>query len=143
MPEKKESIINRISDQIKKVIHFLQVGIWRTEDGITKFRQLLYSIVKSFMLAIRRYNEDQLQNRASALTYNTLLSIVPMLAVLFAIARGFGFQNIIQSQLFNFLPGQREALVQSFVFVDSYLEQAKSGVFVGVEIGRASCRERV
>ena len=135
MSEKKESIISRISNLVKKVIHFLQVGIWRTGDGITKFQQLLYNIVKSFILAIRRYNEDQLQNKASALTYNTLLSIVPMLAVLFAIARGFGFQNIVQSQLFSFLPGQREVLLQSFVFVDSYLEQAKSGVFVGVGLG--------
>lgn len=132
MAEEKESIINRIKNQVKNVIHFLQDGIWRSERELTKFRQMLYNAVKSFILAIRRYNEDQLQNKASALTYNTLLAIVPMLAVLFAIARGFGFQNIIQSQLFKFLPGQQAALTQALKFVDSYLEQAKSGVFVGV-----------
>lgn len=128
----KESVLNRFIAWCKKLIHFLQVGIWRSNGELTRFRKILYDVVKAFIMAIRRYNEDQLQNKASALTYTTLLAIIPMLAVLFGIARGFGFQNIVQSQLFSFLPGQNDVLEKSLKFVDSYLNQAKSGVFVGI-----------
>ena len=64
--------------------------------------------------------------------YNTLLAIVPALALLFAIGRGFGFQNLLQSQLFTFFPSQENALRAALGFVDHYLAQASQGVFVGV-----------
>ncbi len=133
MPEeKKDSIINKAVANTKRLIHFLQEGIWRVTELPSGIQRFCYNIIKSFIMAIKRYDEDQLQTKASALTYNTLLSLVPMLAVLFGIARGFGFQNIIQSQLFDILPGQKDALEQALKFVDSYLEQTKSGVFVGI-----------
>ena len=53
---------------------------------------------------------------------------------MFAIAKGFGFQNIVQSQLFDYFPAQKEALAHALSFVDAYLTQAKSGVFVGIGI---------
>lgn len=132
MEEKKESLPNRIISWGKKHILFLQDGIWRITEAPKGIRSFFYNIIKAFIMAIRRYDEDRLQTKASALTYNTLLSIVPMLAVLFGIARGFGFQKVIEGQLFNFLPGQESTIGQALKFVDSYLEQAKSGVFVGV-----------
>ena len=116
----------------KKLILFLQEGIWRITDEPKRLRKVGYNILKTFVMAGRRYEEDRLQTKASALTYNTLLSIVPMLAVLFGIARGFGFQNIIETRLANALPGQQIALKQGVEFAGSYLEQSKSGVFLGV-----------
>jgi len=55
-----------------------------------------------------------------------------MLAVLFAIARGFGFQNIVQSELFHYFEGQQTVLEKAMVFVDKSLEYASGGIFLGV-----------
>lgn len=63
-----------------------------------------------------------------------LLAIVPALALLFAIGRGFGFQNILTTQLFGYFPSQQKALEAAFRFVDAYLAQASEGIFVGVGI---------
>ena len=74
---------------IKELQHFLKEGIWRiTEDEVSKVRYTIYNVIKVSLLSIRRFSEDRIVNRAAALTYNTLLSIVPILAILFAIARG-------------------------------------------------------
>ena len=54
--------------------------------------------------------------------------------MIFAIGRGFGFQNLIESEIFNFVPVQREELSNVFTFVDSYLAQSSEGIFVGVGI---------
>ena len=51
---------------------------------------------------------------------------------IFAICKGFGFQHIIQSQLFDYFPAQRNALEYMLGFVDQYLDQMKGGVFVGI-----------
>ena len=88
--------------------------------------------VKILNLSIQSFLDRDLQIRASALTYNTVLAIVPALAMLFAIGRGFGFQNMLQSELFRYFPAQREALETALTYVDNYLAQASQGAFLGI-----------
>lgn len=112
---------------------FLTYDIWRiTEDEVTRTTYAIYNIIKTIYLCISRFAEDRLVNKASALTYSTLLAIVPILAILFAIARGFGFDNLMESQIVNGFGGQTEATQVLLQFVNSYLSQTKSGIFIGV-----------
>lgn len=104
-------------------------GVWKDKRDTSKV-----NIVKTLNLTVRSFMSSDLQSAACALTYRTLLAIVPALALLFAIGRGFGFQNLLQSQLYQYFPSQRRALEIAFSFVDSCLEQASEGIFVGVGI---------
>ena len=128
-------MIDKIKQRLKSILHFLKIGIWRVDtNGVGWLRAFIYNIIKSFILAYRNFDWAIISTRASALTYNTLLSIVPMLAVLFAIAKGFGFQNIVKSELFNYFKGQQDLLEKSMGFIDKSLEYAQGGVFLGVGI---------
>lgn len=69
---------------------------------------------------------------ASALTYSTLLAIVPILAVVFAIARGFGYNKYIESWFRDVLSSQPQAAEVIIGFVNSYLVHTKSGIFLGI-----------
>lgn len=126
---------SEIPQQINKFWKFITEDVWRVSEWeISRNRHKGYTFLKVISLAIRRFTEDNLQNRASALTYSTLLSIVPMLAVLLSVAKGFGFKNIVESQLFDYFKGQKEILSKAFVFVDSYMQQSKEGLFIGLGI---------
>ena len=60
--------------------------IWRiTEDEVTRTKFSLYNIIKTIYLCINRFTKDRMANKASALTYSTLLAIVPILAILQAV----------------------------------------------------------
>lgn len=113
---------------------FLTYDIWRIrEDEVNRTTFSIYTIIKTLYLCINRFTKDRLANKASALTYSTLLSIVPILAILFAIARGFGFDNIMESQIVSSFGGPSETTEMIFQFVNSYLLQShKSGLFIGV-----------
>ncbi|MDR1883528.1 MAG: YihY/virulence factor BrkB family protein [Prevotella sp.] len=128
-------MIEKTTKLIKRTIRFLSYDIWRInkKDG-SSWKTGFYNIIKSFILTIRNIDGTQLFTRASALTYSTLLSIVPLLAVLFAIARGFGFQNIVKSQLFSYFSGQEEILNKATAFIDNSIEYAQGGVFLGTGI---------
>ncbi|MCM1153320.1 MAG: YihY/virulence factor BrkB family protein [Muribaculum sp.] len=89
-------------------------------------------MIKTANLSIRSFLDRDLQMKAAALTYYTVLAIVPALALLFAISRGFGFQNLIETQIYNYFPAQHKAVATALSFVDSYLKQSGQGVFVGV-----------
>ena len=119
--------------RIKALWKFLTYDIWRiTEDEVTKTTFSVYNVIKSVYLCINRFTQDRLVNKASALTYSTLLAIVPILAIVFAIARGFGFDDIIREQIIATFGGQTEAVNVILQFVNSYLSETKSGIFIGV-----------
>lgn len=130
-----KNMIEKIKIIISRLIRFLTYDIWRiNKKDHSSGKNFLYDIVKAFILAIRNIDGAQLFTRASALTYSTLLSIVPMLAVLFAIARGFGFQNIVESQLFEMFAGQKDVLNRAMVYIDNSIEYAQGGIFLGVGV---------
>lgn len=117
--------------RINSWLQFLTDGIWRvTEDEVTPLQQRLYACIKVVSLSIKQYDEDRISERASALTYSTLLSIIPILAILFAIARGFGFDSLVESQFRSGVASQQAELIISWI--NSYLEHAQSGIFIGV-----------
>ena len=120
---------------INQIRIFLTEDIWRvTEDEISKKRNILYNTIKIITLSIREFVQGRVINKASALTYSTLLAIIPILAILFAIARGFGLDNLLEEQLRTGLEGQALGAETLLSFIDSYLSQAKNGVFIGVGI---------
>lgn len=130
----KKSRLTRIIDffrllpQRSRVIwEYCSNGVWNDTRSNWKV-----DTIKTINLAVKSFMNTKLQNQASSLTYNTLLAVVPALAILFAIGRGFGFQNLLTSQLFNSLPSQKKALETAIGFVDQYLAQASQGIFVGV-----------
>ena len=115
--------------RIMALWQYVSKGVWRDQRRTWKV-----NTVKTINLSVRSFLSSDLQSQACALTYSTLLAIVPALALLFAIGRGFGFQDLLKQQLYSYFPSQRSALDAAFNFVDSYLAQASEGIFVGVGI---------
>jgi len=120
--------------EIKKLYRFLTYDIWRIHHSDTPKRAGVYNIIKTFILAFRNVREYSLASRSSALTYNSFLSLIPLLAVLFAIAKGFGFQNIVQNEFFRFFGNNQDMVSEALSFVDKSLEYAQTGVFLGIGI---------
>ena len=89
-------------------------------------------IYHKLYLTIRFFTEKRVMTQASALTYSTLLAIVPMLAVVFAIARGFGYNKYIEMWFRELLASQPQVADAIVSFVNSYLIHTKSGIFLGV-----------
>ena len=115
------------------LVRFLKVDIWQISTGdVSPLRYLLYNIVKKLMITIRFFTTKRVMNHASALTYSTLLAIVPILAVVFAIARGFGYNRYIETWFRGTFESQPQAADVIVGFVNSYLVHTKSGIFLGV-----------
>lgn len=108
---------------------YLSTGVWSDTR-----RNWKLSVIKTLNLSVRSFLNGDIQTQACAMTYRTMLAVVPALALSLAIARGFGFQAVLQKELYTFFPGQKVAIGYALNFVDSYLNQASEGIFVGVGI---------
>ncbi len=118
---------------ISKLKDFLSDGIWKvTKDDVTGIQYIGISVLKKVILAIKFFIDKDVVSAASALTYSTLLAIVPVVAVLFAIARGFGFSKYIEMWFMEALASQPQAAETIVGFVNSYLVHTHSGVILGI-----------
>jgi membrane protein len=95
-------------------------------------KQLVHRICKTLLLTVRFFTAERVMAKASALTYSTLLAIVPILAVVFAIARGFGYNKYIEVWFRDLLSSQPQAAEVIIGWVNSYLVHTQSGLFLGV-----------
>lgn len=131
--ENKRPLVDRIRSFIRKTIHFVTYDIWRiTANEVSGLKGMYINVIKTIILAVRGFKTENLQTKASALTYSTLLAIVPLLAVLVGIAKGFGVQNMVQQVLLDYFPGHNLEIDKVLEFVENYLSQAQGGVFIGV-----------
>lgn len=90
--------------------------------------------LRIFILAIHKFLKDNCALRASALTYYTLLSIVPVFAMAFGIAKGFGLQEIIEKRVLEMAEQANwpeEIVLRILAFSGSMLENAKGGIIAG------------
>lgn len=112
-----------------RLISYCTEGVWNDPRNNWKI-----NVIKIINLTVRSFNNGDLQSKACAMTFRTMLAIVPALALLCAIGRGFGLQDLLMEQLISQIPSQTQALKAAFGFVDSYLNQSSGGIFVGVGI---------
>ena len=125
----KESFISKTVSKAKSAYGYFWSGVWKDPR-----KNVWTSIVKTLNLTVRSFTDTGLQNKSMSLTYSTVLALVPALALLFAISRGFGFQDMVQNELYVYFPAQQKAISTATSFVDSYLQQSSQGLFVGIGI---------
>ena len=122
-----------MNQKIARLWKFLTDDIWRiTEDEVNKTTFSVYTVIKTIYLCVNRFTKDRLANKAAALTYSTLFALIPILAVVFAIARGFGFDNVIEHEIATGFGGLNETSSAILNIVNTYLSQTKNGIFIGV-----------
>src|SRR5262245_59022974 len=81
----------RRPEPIERVLAFFSETVWSEKRPREGLRAALYRLCRIVYLALRGFVHDECVFRASALTYITVLSLVPLLAFSFSVAKGFGF----------------------------------------------------
>lgn len=120
---------------ISKFFNYVQNDIWRVRlHNYPPTKSFLIRQLRVFVLSIRGFIENQCKFRASALTFFTLFSIVPILAMIFGIAKGFGLDKRVQEEILNKFQGQEEMANKIISFTDSLLANANGGLIAGIGV---------
>jgi len=123
------------SAMIKKMQKFLKQDIWRIRAREAKgLRGKCVRLLRIFLLSFSQFSSDMCSLRASALTFFSLLSIVPVLAMSFGIAKGFGLDKLLREKLIEAMQGQQEVLTRIMTFAETMLDNTKGGLVAGVGV---------
>jgi membrane protein len=120
---------------VEKIVHFFTQGVWQlNKEDLPKSKRLFLRPLRVVLYTIRGYIRDDCALQASALTFYSLLSIVPVGAMAFGIAKGFGLEQGLENQLYLRFAGQEEVLSKVIAFSRSLLENTKGGLIAGIGV---------
>jgi membrane protein len=127
--------MKKIIDWVVSIKNFLIKDIWIVSTyTASPVKNFLIKQIKIFIITIRGYMENKVSLQASALTYYSLMSVVPLVAMAFGIAKGFGMETKLEDELAKNFSGQQEVLKYITGFAQSMLERTKGGIVAGVGV---------
>ena len=127
--------MNSILGIFSNLVRFLRRDVWRLRvRDASGVRGIFIRALRVLVLTVRGLTDGRWALRASALTYYSLLSVVPALALAFGLAKGFGLEKSLQRVLYENLRGQEEILNQVTIFAQRMLENVKGGLMAVVSL---------
>lgn len=121
--------------QLNRLAAFFTTTLWQAERrDYSTLKWLPIRLVRTLVLSVRGFARHQGALRASALTFFTLLSIVPVAAMAFGIAKGFGFEKRLQQELLDQFAAQQEVVQRIIGFAQNMLENTKGGMIAGIGV---------
>ncbi len=116
-------------------VNYLTDKLWGLhEQELSSGKSFCIKAIKLCLLAVEGFTNDLCRLRASALTLYTLLSIVPVIALLFGVAKGFGFEKMLKTQLLEQVPEQETMIIQLLGFAENLLANTQGGVVAGIGV---------
>jgi membrane protein len=118
-----------------KILHFFRHDLWRIPlETLSPKKSFLVRQARIIFLALSGFDENKCALRASALTFYSLLSVVPFAALAIGIAKGFGVQKLLEVELMSGMKGQEEVFNYIITFANAALESAKGGIVTGIGV---------
>jgi len=120
---------------IQRIKRFVFEDIWQADlNQMSRWQAVLIRQLRIIMIGVQGFQENKIQEKASALTYYTLLSIVPTLAMAFGIAKGFGLEEKMRETIMDTTESNREIWEKVTEFAESMLANTQGGLIAGVGI---------
>ena len=106
----------------------------KEEEWPTALGRLCVRLYKLLYYMIRGLLNHGTLVRSAALTYYTIMSLVPICAVAFAIVKGFGPADGLESSLYNLFPQHPEVVDYLVSFAENALARTRGGVLAAVAL---------
>ena len=116
------------------IVHFVRYDMWRmkSSDFEGAFQRLGLEIIRTIVLVVRGFGSKNLNDKAKSLTYSLIFAVIPILAMIMAVANGFGVSGVIENQLNHSFLGETNLVPTIMEMVQRYLDTAQGGLFIGI-----------
>ena len=123
-----------VNKRLQQIREFIQYDLWRQPHTAihSPKKRLWYRTLQTIILVARGFKDQVLVVRANSLSFSLLFAFIPMMALIYAIARGFGFEEVIQEILSGSFLDEANIAPVLIDWIERYLETAREGLFLGI-----------
>lgn len=122
------------STPLDRLVHFLTQPLWHTRREDSAIPWFLIRLGRTIVAAVLDFKRRQGSTHAAALSFYTLLSLVPLAAMAFGIAKGFGFEQLLEKELLKNFAAQQEVIQQVIEFARNMLDNTQGGLIAGIGV---------
>ena len=120
---------------ITRTYNSIRTDIWKTPmDRLSGNKVYWIRQVRIIYMVFKGIRRDNIYIKASALTFFTILSVIPLIALAFGIAKGFGLHDELRAQIIMQFHNQEQVMAWILDFANNMLEEASGGWIAGVGI---------
>ena len=113
---------------IQKITSFITDDLWHVKlEKFPRWHRWFIKTLRLVVMSVKDFNDKDLILRSSALTYYSLLSIVPVLAMIFGIAKGFGLEDFIRKEVSNAFASQPAVQENLLNYAHNMLQNTNGG----------------
>ena len=103
--------MKRIRKQTRKIKNFINEDIWKLElEELSKARARFFKYLKIILITIRTFSAEKIGFQAVALSFFSTMSVVPFIAIVFAITGGLGLADKLQELLYTYFENSTQVI---------------------------------
>lgn len=120
--------MKRIKRKTYKLKRFFSEDIWAMEmEELSKARARFIKYVKVLIITVKTFAQQKVGPRAIALSYLSMMAIVPILAIVFGITGGFGLGDKLKEFMYANFGGNEQLIDTVLQFAQNIIDTAQSG----------------
>lgn len=115
---------------IKKIIDFIRFGVWQKNESDFSSGRTWWAVrqFRIILFTARGFNHHDTAIRSAALSFYTILSLVPILALIFVIFKGFGMEETFSNYLHEVFPQYGTIVDRLMIFIKNLLARTHGGI---------------
>ena len=119
---------------LNRIIQYITHDIWVKKEHEYKSRKMRWAVrqIKVVIFTAQGFGQHEILVRSAALTFYTLMSLVPIAAMVFGIAKGFGLETRLNEYLYGKFPQYSVLIDQIIDFANALLQRTKGGLIASV-----------
>ena len=119
--------MGRIKRNTYKVKNFIRNDIWEMElEELSKAKARFIKYVKVMLITIKTFANEKIGFQAVALSFFSTMSVVPFIAIMFAITGGLGLADKLKELLYAYFDNSQYTIDTILGFSDNIIQNAQS-----------------
>lgn len=119
--------MKRLAKNTYRLKRFIRDDIWKLElEELSKARARFIKYLKVMMITIKTFSSEKIGFQAVALSFFSTMSVIPFVAIVFAITGGFGLADKLKEFLYDYFNNSQQIIDTVLGFAQNIIDTAQS-----------------
>ena len=119
--------MKRLAKKTHRLKRFIKDDIWKLElEELSKARARFIKYLKVMMITIKTFSSEKIGFQAVALSFFSTMSVIPFVAIVFAITGGFGLADKLKEFLYDYFNNSQQIIDTVLGFAQNIIDTAQS-----------------
>lgn len=115
-------------------MRILREKIEKLWKKILAFKEHFEKQILLVITVYKDYNDSHTKLWTAALTYYSILAVIPVIALTLGITKGFGIDNLFEEKMYSFFPESQEVASVIIEMSKNLLDSTKGSILTGVGV---------